>query len=1129
MRLDRVGRDIPSFRQLQYERKRRLERDQIVANKRQQAGLRKDPIQWSRTPKPQQTQWASIHDLPDELLCKVLNQFSLLDLEECSLDFDQEHSMDKSYLGTTRECNETVEVLLDLCLVSKRIAQFAQPLLHEYPRELNIQSVRRQFIRTVATRRDLAARVRYLVYEEDPYLFRPYKVPATVEMLQIYRYIAPQIKISNKKAFLKALYSGTDDAEMAFLFSITPAISTLRFCVKARWDLHMPWTLRLLTHSTKNWYRHQERGPFCQLQTFRADKCSAAFDLDPTFVSQFIRLPCIQEIDCRHPQADDVGPMKEWPGSATLQTLRLLHSDVPKGLISSIFNACVNIRHLLFSWDLPDLTAWDTQQILKGVRLKPNRLETLELTVHRQAGVWEDHLCRSAPWKSIGSLKDFSHLKKLRIPGFFLTGIPRLRSRVERSSPFSRKSIDFTDGVRIFPDTLEELQIDCEGLPIDPSREKTNACDVTYIIPFLEKLVSICSSGALPNLRILRLRAKYSAARQFFDPIEASVTQANIKLEFIGFAEDATVVPREKEERAPDYGASVEDIWVQNATTPTSPPSHPKSNILDLPSELLMEIMSYLDPTGYLGDYHQSEEDGCITLAAPWRLATLARCCRVSKRFCDIARPIMYQTVTHNGNSERRLRFINTIIANPHLAALVKEVALTTAYPPWQWKLRKEPPPQFGPMEEDYGEIMAKARSMTMGRKEEWLEALAARRQIKDGDKRTDADIPVLLTQVPNLETLSFAVYDGDITNDYFWTLLFLAPIISPQGAYASPSPWKKLRHLVLRFSDEREPACRDIAPFLYRFITTPSLVSLKELRIDGLWSRRPVHFLDRLMPEKRISSVEHLHLGIYQTGPTILRQLIEAPKVLKSFSYEFLTTDKSIRDTKASGIVDMLRFHKNTLESFSITPREDYIEEERHIEHSAMDYRSLGSLKEFTHLKYVRTTGRFLLPFGEGSDIVFEDHHPAERVDLFPPSLEKLVIDGRETVLGSFYTWLEAFMQVHRNDKLPNLRSICFTNVREEVVRKLDAAFLEAGAYFAGAGVRFRVNEFWDAGTFFRDLRTVAAGDLEDDSAVSSADEGFADEPYDWEDLDEALEEVSSEDGDADSHGDAILDHADN
>ncbi|KAL0257035.1 hypothetical protein SLS55_007845 [Diplodia seriata] len=943
----------------------------------------------------------SIIDLPEDIILEILEYFDL--------NMYMEEHWVRGMPGICAKRDSRIDTLLSLSLVCKSFSRLAQPLLYKYPRELQVPSVRRQFTRTVASRPDLAARVRYVVYEVHGEQFTGTREsrPGT-ESRQLYKHLVPQITIGDKRAFLRALYGGDIDAEYAFLFYLLPAMSTLRFSLPEILARTISWTMDLLEYSLKSHRKTGNRGPFCSLRTLFLGWNSERSPMyriiiDPGIVQNFASLPFLSDVSFLRPQDSSARLDQPWDKfRSPIKSLHFLQATLRIDFLTGLFSICHDLKRLSFIWftegEVCSLFGY-LYRWMQVICYCVPALESLELSVMDTTTVWNSQSIRLEKRDPIGQyLKEFRNLRHLKIAGFFLTGIPPEHDADDIYS-LSLGVPEWLD-INGLPISLEELVIDCEG------------------------------------------RSK----------------------------------------------------------------------------EILNEILSYLDPTGFIATrFEDAREVGTLKHAVTWRLGALADCCRVSKRFCEVSRPILYKAFCDYGKLSRRLRFINTLATYPNLAGYVKELHLGY-HDSHTWYYKLEEPREINTTFDD---LMRKARTIEMGdRKDEWLQALQLQTSPLD-----DVDLPVLLSLVPSLEVLSFGAHDeGDLLR-FHWTFNFMIlTVLNLRRGELDANPWEKLRKFAFRLS-YRDRFVDDAGALITIITMEPFFSSLRSLQITGAEGPQSEDELDiaaqpfdKIQNVPKASPIDTLHLEAGKMDMLSICIPIDAARALKSFTLSY-TTSYAATGMLACAciIVDRLRdHHASTLEHLALVPneRECAYDTDDNAPHTPLTAAQLRSFTALRHLELsacflpwlVDSSGNAPLPVGEGRDMILAPPPPPPtpspsqlRTAPLPPSLERLTIDGYGIEIDALEDWLWALVERREHGALASLRAIELTRMVTDGLTEEE--FLSLGEFWTQVGVKFTVNGLWDAGMFFAEIADMPEGALDDDEPLESESEGEHADEYEDED----------------------------
>ncbi|EKG17133.1 hypothetical protein MPH_05647 [Macrophomina phaseolina MS6] len=155
--------------------------------------------------------------------------------------------------------------------------------------------------------------------------------------------------------------------------------------------------------------------------------------------------------------------------------------------------------------------------------------------------------------------------------------------------------------------------------------------------------------------------------------------------------------------------------------------------------------------------------------------------------------------------------------------------------------------------------------------------------------------------------------------------------------------------------------------------------------------------------------------------------------------------------------------------------------------------YDQLGTLKGFTKLKHVGLPMTYL----DGS--IAYGSFRGSKVNIFPPSVESIVVDCNTEMEARFKLWITLFYDIFNQGQLPNLRSFTLKRLMDFRRHGLDKCILEVGSKFREVGVVFIVTD-WHIGKVFEDMEKISDGELELDSSASSpADDSNYDSEEDY------------------------------
>ncbi|KAB8279601.1 hypothetical protein BDV30DRAFT_232743 [Aspergillus minisclerotigenes] len=372
----------------------------------------------------------------------------------------------------------------------------------------------------------------------------------------------------------------------------------------------------------------------------------------------------------------------------------------------------------------------------------------------------------------------------------------------------------------------------------------------------------------------------------------------------------------------------------------------------DLPIELLSHCLSFIKSRNLtrILSVKSLNRDGMLSITPQIRY-NLMNVSLVSRKFRDLAQPLLFRDFEENGDLDRLIRFLRAVIVRPQLGKYVHVVTMN---------------PKGRGSTEAFGEDLPKqdsdlftdtAQELGLGDEEEaWLR----------GINEVDASslLALLLTKTPNLRLL------------YFPGNTFSVGLLDTLVA-RDPSFLSNLEELHVTSDKERPNYC---------IAALDNTLTLSRLKIV-------VSQLGVLMTNDILSSwapntlpLERLYLLQSHVEYNSLKKLIQACKKLTHFTFVDCTTNRDYlrdwwREFDEADLHEALLPHQEYLEELGI----DYFDKpflRGPIESSAeFSEGRLPSLRDFTVLKYL------IIPFSVLSS------HPE-----FPPSLKRLKITHCDT-----------------------------------------------------------------------------------------------------------------------------------
>ncbi|KAL0257037.1 hypothetical protein SLS55_007847 [Diplodia seriata] len=388
--------------------------------------------------------------------------------------------------------------------------------------------------------------------------------------------------------------------------------------------------------------------------------------------------------------------------------------------------------------------------------------------------------------------------------------------------------------------------------------------------------------------------------------------------------------------------------------------------IEDLADELLLDILDYIS-IRHRWDIDFKTWEGNTEIAS--RIRTLHSVALVSRRLYRVANQVLYTVLIDGADARRRSQFLQTAVRRPELAAMVKEVRFS--YFDWHGTLNASGIPA------EYTEVLEAAKSVDIGDEHESASFQNALQENFNG-----ADVALLFSQLPSLETLEFEV-DETWFHTWKW-FLCLARRTTEKGT----GPLSSLRHLRSRYGNENASGFHPL--FIQDFVGLPSL---KTIEVSGTWFDERDG--DRPLSLQTNNRVETLAFWQSCPGNAVVDCALNAFSQLKAFRYTYgAFPAASISHSKTQGFHKALSRREDTLEHVSILVSDRCNVFKEMLQRGFVSPR-FGSFKAFARLRHLEIAEYIIsdpamwdlnlgpVPTPDYSDLV----------DIFPACLESLVI----------------------------------------------------------------------------------------------------------------------------------------
>lgn len=393
----------------------------------------------------------TLEDLAGELLLDILDYISIKNRYD--IDF-------KTWEGVA-EIGLRVSTLHSLALVSRKLHRIANPLLYSVLTHGGTALRRRQFLRTIVRRPDLAALVKevrfsYFDWVADNSGLSP-EFSDHLEAAQL----DDTWDDNTTTAFKRALMESHNDSDVALLFSKLPNLTILEFDVDETWFHTWKWLLSVVRRAVAT-----GSGPFSALRHLKAKYGNEnASGFNPLFIQDFVGLPSLKsiEISGAYCEERDGGRPLSLLSNNNIQTLTFWSSSPGDDFVRCALEAFPQLKAFYFSWGDP--LFMELEDFFQALRARRDTLEHITiLTLSQKRNHWTQMIRRNVPVSPIGSFKDFASLKRLEITDVLLSGLAQYN--FDLGPPQDTHFVDAPDYqvlVDVFPPSLEVLRIEYYG------------------------------------------------------------------------------------------------------------------------------------------------------------------------------------------------------------------------------------------------------------------------------------------------------------------------------------------------------------------------------------------------------------------------------------------------------------------------------------------------------------------------------------------------------------------------------------------------------------------------------------------------------------------------------------------
>ncbi|EON66308.1 hypothetical protein W97_05701 [Coniosporium apollinis CBS 100218] len=385
----------------------------------------------------------------------------------------------------------------------------------------------------------------------------------------------------------------------------------------------------------------------------------------------------------------------------------------------------------------------------------------------------------------------------------------------------------------------------------------------------------------------------------------------------------------------------------------------------DMPNELLREtfmwINFYVNETMWTPEYDRHRRNS-------ERVKTLCSLCLTSKRFREVAEPLLYHTFVTADMDTTLPAFLRRVIEQPRFALELRYLDIGILQGE---ELSGDSQPPLS--KDDFAVLKAAAEKIDYPRKGAWIEALSK--------GLADAELALLLVHTPNVERINMEIGYQNEEELYTWAMIQQA---DPTVTNPTVHGFSALKSISVAHGDTENGL---ELGFLIDFMR---LSSLREIVGNACsWSFDDGTYNQPPPPQwpRDISNVENMSFTFSDFSDAALANLIGACKALKTFECHWGDAVVGTTEFQLPGLGRALMLQKDSLRTLLLDVSECY----------AVIYGNMpcpvgmGSLRDLRTLTKLEIS--VVLLTGKEDMSAEGELKRVNLAKILPPSLEELIL----------------------------------------------------------------------------------------------------------------------------------------